>query len=153
MGTNPTESDDDTPVLDGPVRVIELGPYDAQVFPLQAAQQVRNRIRLPDFGIIVQKQEVVPPGLFYAEIVDGRVIELALEVYDPDRRILLQAVIVGKGLVLGAVVLDDDDLYMLIGILLKEGADALVQVVRVVLVRDKKGNQRESLNLKEAVVD
>ena len=169
-GTGDTaHAHDDAGVLDILVRVQEACAADADVLALYVADHLIDGIRVDLLDVVVEEQQVLAVRKPNAVVVDRRIVERSIPLHDLHDRLrknrcrcavisrclhrvaevcrklfreaVLQLLVVLPGLRLIRVVLDDDKLevFILAG---GERGDRLIEVGRVVLVRDHDGDQR-----------
>ena len=144
------EPGDDPRVLDGVVGVVEHGPADRRASRVGAGgQQLGEPVGIADFHVVVEEQQVLPLCLSPAEVVDGREVE---PLPGPDRHPQpgippRRLPVIGEGLRVGGVVLDDDYLEPAPPGLFVNGRQTLLKVGGVVLVGNQDADQRLPLDL------
>ena len=129
-----------TGVLDGVVGVEQLGAHAAHPLLLGEHDHFLQPAGGDDLGVVVEEQQVFTGGKLGAEVVQGAVVEAgALPADHPEGvgMLFFQLFVGAEGLVLFAVVLDDQDLKVGVSGLGVDGLDAGAQVLGMVAAGDQ----------------
>ena len=141
---------DDPRVLDGIVGVIEHGSgHRAAARPGALAQQLGHPVPFGDLHIVVQQQKIAARGVLAPKVVDGREVEPLARILDHPQPVVApdRLLIVGEGLGLLRVVLDDDDLVVLPERPGIQAVEARFQIVHMVFAGDQDADFGRALDL------
>ena len=127
-----------TRVLDAVIRVVEFCAHAAHVRALAEHEHLGQKALAEQLDVVVQKQQLLAPGKPAGEVVHRREVEAALigDHLQP-RVLLLRRLVIFKGGGVGGVVLRHDDLKVVVARFGVKAGKAAVQVLDVVLIRDK----------------
>ena len=140
MARHAADTEADTGVLDGIVRVEQLGTHAAHPLLLGIHDHLFQPGGGDDLGVVVEQKQILTGGELLAEVVQGAVIE-ALALPGDDLEVIgvlfLHPLIGPEGLGGLAVVLDEDDLKIRVGGAGVDGLHAGLQVADVVAGGDE----------------
>ncbi len=161
-GSVGSQTDDNTGMLNGFIAVIQLGTHGTHILSLGIHQKLLHPVHRDDLRVIIEKQDIISAGEGHSQIIHCGVIKFPfinnncyLAIFTAKNilpvRILIgiaqQLAVIPADFLRGAVVLHNDNLIIIVGGFLPNGADTPAQILRVILVGDDHGHLGRTDNL------
>src|SRR5205085_3622277 len=137
-----TNSENDTAVLKGPVRIPQSCAHDADPWAGNLRHKFAQTIRVHDFNIIVEKEKDRSAGAAGSEIDQAAKIKIAGTLDNLNSSILPQAAVQFTCLLLHAVVLENNYLEIRVVAFVQNAIDTLLHQRRLVARWNDDGNDR-----------